>query len=339
MGMDSGLIEGLGGILGNVASQGDVNSANDSQLAALNAILGVNAPTIQDLQVQLQNYQNAGNLSPNAIGTVNQGNSQMGNITTDPRLMAAQMNALGSLQSIGQGGLRPQDMAALKTAMQQSQNQNQAQNAATMQNMQQRGIGGAGAELAAHLSNNQNAANSSMNAGLNIAGQANQAALQGLAGAGNLGNQIQQAQFGQQAQQASAQDIINRFNAANQQQVLGANVGNQNAAQQYNLSNAQQISNANTGVQNQQTMYNAQAPQTVFNDQMAQAGAVHNAYNQQAQNYWNNANRTQGMYTGVAQGIGQGMQSDQNMITGAASSAKAPNADGSGGAGLGMLLA
>lgn len=299
----------IGGVVGDIEAQGSMDQAQQAQQAALQGILNINTPTIAEEQVSPTNEAVAGTLNPNMQSTAQIGSNAMAGISTDPRLQQAQMQALSQLQQQGQSGFTSAQLAALQSANQQAAGQAQSANAATMQNMAARGMGGSGMELAARLSNSQNAANMANQQGNQLAGQAQQNALAATAASGQLGGQMQQTQFGQQSQVAAAQNAINQFNTANQQNVIGQNTTAQNAAQAANLANAQNVANTNTGIANQAQYYNKGLYQQQYQDQLGQAAAAAGQYNNNSNFYQNQAAQTQGMYAGIGSGIQSGITS------------------------------
>lgn len=316
------------GAMGQAASSGDRQNATAMQQAALNNILALKTPDIADMRAILSQYQNAGQLNPEMTDTYSQDPSLMGKVSTDPRLKNAQMQALAQMQKIGQGGLRPQDVAMLAQIRNQGTQAEHSNEEAILQNMQQRGIGGSGAELAAKLSSAQNSANSANMQSLNVGAQAHQAALQALMNSGQLGGSMQAQEFGQQAAQAQAQDAINRYNSQNQQQIAGQNTYYRNSAQSQNLANKQNIMNMNTGIANQQTMYNASLPQLSYQNQLGKASAAAGQYQGMANMYNNQAANTQTTFAGM----GQGASKAATAIYGYNSK---PNSGGGGGGGGG----
>ena len=235
-----------GGVIGNLAGAGDRDRSAAAQAAALEAIRGVQLPEIEQMKLALDKYQSAGKLTPEEEATINLGASKMEDISVDPRLRNAQLQSLEKLQQIGSGQLTAEDKAALAKLQRQTSRDAQARDASILQNMQERGIGGSGAELAARLSANQAASNREAQGGLDIQGQAAQRALQAISQAGAHGGSMERQQFGEQSQIANAADAIARYNAMNQQQILGQNIGARNQAKQYNLAQQQALMNANT---------------------------------------------------------------------------------------------
>ncbi len=295
----------VGGLIGNLVSQPDRDKALALQQQALQNIQNVNTPDMDALKIALQHYNSAGQITPQMETALSQGPSAMAGISTDPRLKNAQMQALSRMQQIGQGGLRPEDQAALASIRSGNESDERGREASIMQSMQQRGQGGQGAELAAQLMSSQGAANRAGQQGLAVGAQASQAALQGIMNAGQLGGQLRSQDFSEQGQKAQAQDVINRYNTMNSQQVGNQNVAMQNAAQSQNLANKQGIMNQNTGLGNQQEMYNRNLGQVNFQNQMTKANAQSAATNNLANATNANANAQQNMYAGVGAGLGQ----------------------------------
>lgn len=297
----------IGGIAGNAASSDDKAKALELQKQALQNIMSTSNPTAQQLQYLLSQYAAPKTVDPTQQQVVTAQNSELQNIQVDPRLRAAQLQALDTMQKLGAGGMRPEDLAALAQVRNSTEQQANADRQSIIQNMAQRGISGSGAELAAQLGASQAAANRANTSGLDIAGQASQRALQAIANSGTMGSAMEGQQFGEAAQQAQAQDVINRYNAMNAQQVQGANVGATNQAEYYNTGNQNQIAQANVGLSNQQGAINAQAQQQAYADALNKAQAAAGATGQTANALNQNAAQTQSLYSGLGSAVGQGL--------------------------------
>ncbi len=297
----------VGAAMGQQTAQEQLNSANAARQQGLQQWTGISAPTVADQQLQLQQYQNAGNLTPEMEQALQQGPNALAGIQTDPRLVQAQMAALGQLSTTGQMGMTPAEAAALTQAQQSAASQAQAKNAQIMDQFARTGMGGSGAQLAAQLSNSQGQAQALANNSNQVAQNAQQNALQAISQAGQLGGQMQGQQFGQKAQIAQAQNYINQFNTQNSQQVQNANVQNANAAQLRNLQNQQQLMGQNTQLSNQQQQYNKQLLQQQFNNQAALAAGRSGQYSGIAQAQQQQAGNTANMYAGVGQGVDTGI--------------------------------
>lgn len=258
-------------------------------------------PDIADMQIQLEQLIQQGILTPEAAQAIMQEQTELGNISTDPSLRNAQIEALNSLQDISSsGGLTAMDRAQLGQLQTELSNQERGSREAIMQNAQARGVGGSGLELAQQLMNQQGSAQRASQQGMDIAAQAQARALEAIQQAGQLGGNIRSQDFDEQARIAQAQDAINQFNAANKQNTNMANVNARNQAQQYNLDQRQNIANQNVGLRNQQQMHNKNLLQQDFENRYKKAGGQ--AQQTQANNQANqqNANLIGGVIGSVA---------------------------------------
>lgn len=300
----SGLGSAIGGIAGGLAGDSHRGEAASATASALQNYKDLTAPQFNNSA--FQQYSSAGNLTPTLENTVTDPNSELKAIATDPSYTQAQKQALASLQGIAQNnGLTSMDKAQLNQISNQQGAQNAQANAAILQNAAQRGMSNSGTSIAAQLAAQQNSATNAANQGFNVAAQAQQRALQALQGAGQLGTQLQTNQFGQQAQVASAQDAINKFNAANSQAVQGQNVQRQNYADERNLNNTQSIDNNNTGVANQQQQYGNYLAQQGYQDQLSRDQGYTNAANGFASAENNTADQLGQMGSDIGGGIGK----------------------------------
>lgn len=230
---------------------------------AVEALSGISTPTFE-------NYTPEEYKAIQDLIAQQQGGTEYGKISEDPRLRDAQMQALQGLQDIyRQGGLTAEDKARQAMINQQAAQQERGQREAILQNMQARGIGGSGAELAANLAAQQSGANQRAMGGLQTAANAENRALQALLQGGQLGGQIRGQEYGMASDKARAQDIINQFNVAN---------ANQAAMQ--NWQNRQNIQNMNTGGRNQSFQYNQQNQQQSYINAMNKARELANQYGQ-----------------------------------------------------------
>lgn len=164
---------------------------------------------------------------------------------TDPALRSARMDALRQMQGIYRdGGLRPEDKSRIAMINNQQQQQEQAQRAAVMQQMQARGMGGSGTELAGQLSAQQGAATRGYLGGMQVAGDAGQRALAAIQSAATMGGSMQQDDL----QAAAARNQIREFNA---RQGTESNRSRSDAYQQ-RFGNRQGIALGRSGIASQQ---------------------------------------------------------------------------------------
>lgn len=258
----------LGGGLNNIVSLGASGKASDLAGSIGDAYNGLTPPDVEQMKLQLQQLVEQGTITPEQAQTYLQGDSSLNGITLDPKLQKAQMDALGSLQDIGQNkGLTDMDRAQLAQIQSGEDTATRGQREAIIQNAQQRGLGGSGIELLSQMQNQQDSATRKSARDTDVAGMAQQRALSALQSAGQLGGNIANQSFNQQATVANANDAINKFNTQNQQQVGLANTATNNAAQAANLAAKQKIADANTQMQNQQQQYNKELGQKDFQNQ------------------------------------------------------------------------
>jgi hypothetical protein len=257
------------GLLSSLFGEG---GAGDNR-AALEAVQGVPLPILKEYYPEL--YKQVVSLNPEMETAVNLGPSEMAGVATDPSLRQAQMGALNKLQEVGNAGGRDAQFMADQSRLESDINTStQGQQGAIMQDLAARGMAGGGNELVARNMAAQQGANRKAQMAMDANAQAQQRALQAIMQGGQLGGQMQAQDFGQQAQKAQASDAINKFNAANQQQVMSNNVGMKNNAQQWNATSAQNVSNQNTGVGNEAKQYNLDLPQRNFDNAMGKATGV-----------------------------------------------------------------
>jgi hypothetical protein len=179
--------------------------------------------------------------------------------------------------------------------------------------MATRGMSGGMSEMVQKQLANQGAANRQAQMDMDLNAQAQQRALSALMSGAQLGGNMQSNDFNQSAQKAQASDAISRFNAANQQNVIGNNVNAKNNAQQWNATNAQSNANQNVGVKNNAQQYNLGLNQQKFNNSMAKATGQNAVGNQMANNSYNSAKDQDAFIGGVASSVAKyGASQDPN---------------------------
>lgn len=234
-------------------------------------------PNVDLMRLELEPLIQQGILTAEQAEAYLVNQSEMNNVNQDPATRQAQMDALSSLQDItSSGGMTDMDKAALNQITQQENTQARGQREAILNSMEARGAGGSGASLLAQLQNGQESAMRASNRGTEVAGMAQQRALDALMNQGNLATQIGSQQFNQDAAKAQANDAIAQFNANNKTQVGLSNTAARNAAQGANLGMKQAISDQNITQQNTQQQYNKQLAQKDFENQMTKRGGQAN---------------------------------------------------------------
>ena len=208
----------------------------------LNAI---QVPGIEDLTFTPEEMQYLGNLTPEQQQQFVLEKSNMENVSVDPRLRQEQMKALDRVSQLADKGFSDEDMMAFNIARQNAAGEAEAKQNQILQNMQQRGQGGSGAELIARLQSAQNSANQLSLEQQKQAIEQAKARKDALAMLSNQSGSLRSQDFGEQSKIAEAKDLVNRINMQNAQNVEGSNVAARNNAAQRNLETQQQLSNQN----------------------------------------------------------------------------------------------
>lgn len=298
----------VGGIVGNQAAEGDRSKAEQAYNDAVNQIVGMRAPPDLAKEIILEKLKSAGVLNPKMEEAITAGISQVSQVAPDQTGRNAQLNALQQMQQVGKTGLRPEDMAALNQIRQQVAQDTEGKRQQIIQNYQQRGLGGGGAELAAQLQGAQSGANQSSQMGDQLASQASQRALQAIQQGGAMGGQLQGADTNLALQKANAADQFKQFDTQNAMARQQRNVTAQNQAQQANLANQQGVQNYNAQMANQEKARQLQGAQQAWEDQFALAKAKSGAQSNLSSYYTqlgnNVAKNTADTYSGMGEFFG-----------------------------------
>jgi hypothetical protein len=207
-----GLGAGLGSFIGAAAAEGSAQSEEK----IIDELLSQSMDEYGKIQPAVFERLVAERLGP----------TELSKIQEDPRLKAAQMNALSRLEQVGaEGGMTIGDRARQHQIEGQIGQQANARKASLLSNARQRGISGSGLSLAAQMGNNQATTQALANGGFDIHAQAADRALQGMMKAGQLGGQIRGQDFDQAARKADAQDRINRYENEMRMKVAQSNNG------------------------------------------------------------------------------------------------------------------
>jgi hypothetical protein len=285
----------------DVLTGGASSEASAAQKKALAALQGVRTPDIQDLTLpELQQYAIAAGMSPAEMQAFLQ-QSNAFNKPVDQTGTAAQIAAINQLAGVANAGAEgsPTQRAQIAQVNQDAARNLAGQRGAIDQAAQARGV--APGMLQAALSQVQagQGQQDAHMAALKAQDQNYQQALAAMASGGALGGQLQGQQNTQANTVAQAQNAMQQFNAANQQNASQQNAANRQQANLYNTGMANQVGQANTGLANPRTQYNAQLPQTVFNNQLAKATGVANQSNNLANTYTGQGQQAAGIWSGL----------------------------------------
>lgn len=281
MGKGSAIAGGVG-LVGNIiggaraadAQKDAARRAEETARQAQQMITGIELPEIEQQKLALEMLQQVGEFTPEMLQALEYEPTAMEDISTDPRLASAQMQALEQLGIVSEGGMTDADRAAIEMARRDVDAAQTAREQAILQDMAQRGIAGSGMELALKLQSAQQAADRQNQAALDQARATQARALQALSDQGVLAGQVRRQDFGEQSDIARAQDRIREFNLRNQQRIADTNVSARNQAQKTNLATAQEIANRNVGLRNQQQQFNRGLLQQQFQNELQRAQAA-----------------------------------------------------------------
>lgn len=304
-----------GGILNYFSNMDAQERADALRDKALQEYLTINIPDQKSKELALSRFISQGTLAPEMEEAINQAPSEFQKVIADSGQKRSQLRALQSLEDLGyKGGLNLSDKAIYQDMLSKQQSQDRGARDAITSEMAQRGTGGSGFDLQARLAAQQASGDQASRNSLNIAAQAQQRALQAIQGAGDLATKYRSQDVNEQQSKAQAQDAINKFNAANMQDVFSRNIGMKNRAQEMNLNAKQGLADKNVGLFNQEAMYNTplaeQDAQKNFQNQMQLAGAKSGIYSGQAQA----AGQTGQMQGNAWSNLGQGISGTASAV-------------------------
>lgn len=195
------------GLIGGLFAKGDRDEAERLRKKAMEQY-NIDLPPVEQIHAQT--------VDKNAFD----------NIAEDPRLRGAEMDALNSLQDISKsGGLRAQDKARMAELVSDTNTRERGAREAILQNANARGMGGSSAELQTLLANQQGSADRASQQGMDIAAQAEQAALDSIGKGADLASNIRGEDYAKEAAKAGAANTLGQFNAGQRQETNVFNVG------------------------------------------------------------------------------------------------------------------
>lgn len=229
----------------------------------------LNTPNIEDMQLQLEEMVLQGQITPEQAQAAMVEASAMKGVSTDPSLRAKQMQSIAALDELAKGGgMTASDEANLARIQNQEQTAARGAREAIMQNAAAKGVAGSGLDIMNQLKNQQESATRQSQRDLDVAGMAQDRALQALIQGGETAGNLRTQDFSEAAKKAEAEDAIAKFNAANKQQVNLTNTAANNSAQAANLAEKQRVSEANVAGRNAQQKYNKELYQLNYENEL-----------------------------------------------------------------------
>lgn len=287
------------------------------------AVQSLGVPTLGDV-----NYQSAdftGGYTPEDMQAFLSGPTAYEQVNIDPRLKAAQMNALEQMQKIGVEGLTDEDKAVMNQIQRTAGREDRSRQAAILQNLAQRGMSSSGMELAQRLNSSQAAAEQAAQSADAQGIAAAERKRQAIQAASEIASGARTQEGREQEALASARDAIERFNAQNSQQASQFNAGQGTKAAEYAATGRQNAANSAAEQANlTQTQNIVNKPTSQFNMNLGKTNAVTNAvsllgggYNNAATGYNTSATNTQKEGTAIGTGIGTGLAGTAGYINNA----------------------
>ena len=219
-----------------------------------------------------------------------------------------QARALQEMLAVAENGMPVQDRIAAQNAQQAMAAQNQRLQNSVIQNMQERGLGSGGDELAARMIGNQQSADMARGMGSDLASQALQRRLAAISGAGQQASSLRGMDFGVSSGRADAMNRFNEWASSLGTQAAQYNAAAGERAQQYNLGNSQRISDTNqmsryATDQSNLNRQNSLRGQT-FQDRVQQTSGLSGAHTQMAN--WRAAEQAgrERMFQDIGAGVG-----------------------------------
>lgn len=199
----------VGELAGYAFGGGDRDKAESLMDQAQQEYGGINAPTVPETDAHLD---------PSAMQAVG----------TDPRLEAAQMQALEQLQHMGMEGSNNLTFrAGMDAATRATNREANARDAALQEELGAKGMGNSGVAYALRQRAGQDANDRIAAGGFQSALAGRQAALQALQAGAGLAGDVRNQQFGERSRRAEAADEIARWNAGHLADARQQRFGNQ----------------------------------------------------------------------------------------------------------------
>lgn len=294
----------IGGIIGSSAGSRDRDNAQTAIKDAYNKYLAIGYPPDLAKEITYKQFVSVGKLNPVMEQELDLFRSSLGDYQEDQGLLGIQQQALADLKARASTGLTAQDRLNMMDIKNQINAETQARNAQMLQNLQSRGMGGSGAELASMLSNQQVGSNLMTRQGLQQGAQNQQASMQALGQLGSLSGQMRGADLAHAQTTRGAKDVATQFNLQNSMGRQARNVASLNEGQRRQLESDQNIANMNTQQYNQEQLRQRQEQGNYYDRLLRYQQGANQLAMGQAQNYQNEANRKAGMWTGIGSAVG-----------------------------------
>ena len=231
------------------------------------------------------------------------GESALEDIAIDPKLRENQSKVIDELSELAETGMSDEDMAKRRQLQRQVAQDEQARQKSIIQNLQERGLGGSGLELALRSASSQESARRASEGADRLTSDMAERRRNALAQLSESAGRLRSQDYGEQKDLASTRDTIAQFNALQR-----ANTANQNLQLRQGLENQR-------SAQNRQMYGNlGNLQQQRFSNEMQKAGAYANATSPIAQMQARNVAKSQGPLGMIGTLAGAGMELMQAVL-------------------------
>lgn len=259
----------LGGMFYNPKK--DEEKALEALRRGYGIVDNIQSPEYTPVEYQAPEY--VGDYTPEEAQAALMGQSAYEGISLDPEMRSAQTAQIGALERLrDEGGFNLTDRANLQKIQNDELMKERGQRGAIMQDARARGMSGSGMELMSLLGSNQAGMNRQSQRDLEIAGMAQDRALQAGGQAANLAGNVRGQDWQQEASKAAAQDAVSKFNSSMMNNTNQFNVSNNMRAGMTNQGLRQGVANQTATIGNeQQRMNQFVMPQQSYTDKLAKA--------------------------------------------------------------------
>jgi hypothetical protein len=293
-----------GGVIGAVERSNASKEAKALMAQRLAEFEKAGMPPETALPLVLQEFKQQGVITPELEQSINVEASKVAQIKEDPRLREAAMQGLQLLQQRSDRGFGAEEEAAFAQARKETGKESQGRLQSILQQMQAKGMGGSGAELAAQLSTSQAGDEQLAAEGQNIAAErarASQDAIQRMFGAAT---DLRGQDFNVANTKAQAEDQMNRFRIGMEADQQARNIASKNRAQESNLSEKQRIADMNINMANMEEARQNEARMRDWIAKMDLARAKGGIYKEQADQRLDQGKSAAEGWAQVGQGVG-----------------------------------
>lgn len=305
--ISTALIMGGGQLLGNLVGglfAGEDRAKADAALQEAQDIIdSIGAPPETARAIILDQFKVAGLESPQLEQAVDVGVSQMAQYKEDPRFRDAGVKALERMMQQSEGGLTAQDRLMSRQLQQEQERATQSKLSQIRQEAQMRGMGGAGAGLAAELSAAQSGSERGLTGALQVGAQAQQAKMAALQQAAGQSQSMRSADLATAQATRGAADVFAQFKAQEAINRQRANVAAANEAQRRNIERSQRVGEMNVAQTNEERRRQREAEGTDWTRSLAYGQARTQPRMQRAGQYQQQAGATQQSWGDMAKGV------------------------------------